>query len=259
MNMFSLDANGQTSSQFYLVSMGIGDPDNITVRALKTARQADVVFAMTRVQENFSELLQGKEVYNAGHGLFTPMARRKQTDEEVDALEAQTRNIIRKAVNAGKTVAVLDYGDPLVYGPQVGYLKEFQDLNPVVIPGVSSFNAANAVLAQGVTNGPRNESVILTAAKTTREGYQGTDPLVKLAESQSTLAFFTMGLALPEVVRQLMQHYPEKTPVAIVLHAGVAEKQSVLRATLDTIVERTEGGTLPFEHMIYVGEFLERA
>ncbi|MFA5702602.1 MAG: SAM-dependent methyltransferase [Advenella sp.] len=244
------------NASLYLVSMGIGDSDNITVRALKTVAKADVIFAMPRVRENFPELLKGKEIHDSGHGLFTPMARRKQAADEVDAMEAKARSIIREAVNAGKTVAVLDYGDPLVYGPQVGYLKEFRDLNPVVIPGVSSFNAANAALGLGVTNGPRNESVILTAAKTTREGYQGTDPLVKLAESQSTLVFFSMNLELPEVVRQLMQYYPADTPVAVVLHAGVAEKQSVLQATLDTVVEKTEGGRLPFEHMIYVGAFL---
>lgn len=33
--------------QLYLVSMGIGDPDNITLRALKTVEKADVVFANT--------------------------------------------------------------------------------------------------------------------------------------------------------------------------------------------------------------------
>jgi precorrin-4 methylase len=157
----------------------------------------------------------------------------------------------------GKTVAVLDYGDPMVFGPQAGYINEFSELNPIVVPGISSFNAANAAVARGLTDGPNSESVILTAAKTARENYEGTDTLAKLAETQSTMAFFTMGIDLQEVVKQLKQQYPADTPMAIVFNAGTLEKQSVLHATLDTIVEKIQGQELPFEHMIYIGDFLK--
>lgn len=251
-----LSANKTTNSQFYLVSLGIGDPDNITVRALKTIEKADVIFSISRVPTIFPDLLKDKEVYDAGHGLFSSLARRRFSEEEVLAMEEETRQIIRKAVNAGKTVAVLEYGDPMVYGPQAGYINEFKDLNPIVIPGVSSFNAANAALGRGLTDGPNSETVILTTAKSTSDGYSGTDSLVKLSETRSTMVFFTMKLDIAEVVKQLKQNYPGHTPIAIVLYAGDNEKQSVLQATLDTIVEKTADLTLPFEHMIYVGEFL---
>lgn len=253
----SLEKANSSSSQLYLVSMGIGDPDNITLRALKTVEKADVVFANTNLQKKFSHLLQNKELHEAGHGLFTSLARRKSTDAEVDTMEANTRRVIDEAISVGKTVAVLDYGDPMVFGPQAGYINEFSELNPIVVPGISSFNAANAAVARGLTDGPNSESVILTAAKTARENYEGTDTLAKLAETQSTMAFFTMGIDLQEVVKQLKQQYPADTPMAIVFNAGTLEKQSVLHATLDTIVEKTEGQELPFEHMIYIGDFLK--
>ena len=172
------------------------------------------------------------------------------------ALEVQTRRIIREAVAAGKTIAVLDYGDPMIYGPQSGFISEFSDLNPMIVPGVSSFNAANAAIARGLTDGPNSESIILTAAKVARAGYEGTDSLVKLSETQSTMAFFTMGVELGEVVQQLKQNYDGNTPIAIVYYAGDLEKQSVLHATLDTIVDAVGDKPLPFEHMIYVGDFL---
>ncbi len=240
----------------YLVSVGIGDPDNMTVKARKLLERADIVFGMKRVREQLPELLQGKEVHEAGHGLFGPMARRDKPAAEVEAMEAETRRIVREGVKAGKTVVVLDYGDPTIYGPQTGYLKEFHDLAPEVVPGISSFNAANAALARGITDGGMSRSVIITAAMGARDGYKGSDTLEKLAETRSTMVFFTMGMKLPEVVRKLKQHYPGETPIAIVSHAGVARKQAVLQATLDTVVERTSGGELPFEHLIYVGDFL---
>ena len=175
----SLESNSTTTSQLYLISMGIGDPDNITLRALKTVEKADVIFASTQLQEKFAALLKNKELHNSGHGLFTSLARRKASEDEVVAMEEETRRIIRDAIAGDKIVAVLDYGDPMVYGPQSGYVIEFSDLNPVVIPGISSFNAANAAIARGLLSsrrdstksidraGPRKSAPIASAARAT--------------------------------------------------------------------------------------------
>jgi precorrin-4 methylase len=202
-------------------------------------------------------LLKGKQIHDAGHGLFMKMARlHHKPPEEIETQENETRRIIREAVAAGKTVAVLDNGDPMIYGPHAGYLEEFANLSPEVVPGLSSFNAANAALKRDVTRGVASHSVILTAAMGSQEGYSGKDSLEKLAESQSTMVFFTMGMDLPAVVEKLKRSYPGDTPIAIVSQAGCRESENVLRATLDTVLAQTEGGKLPFEHLIYVGDFL---
>ncbi|CAM5197562.1 hypothetical protein OURE66S_04539 [Oligella ureolytica] len=39
----SLESNSATINQLYLISMGIGDPDNITLRALKTVEKANII------------------------------------------------------------------------------------------------------------------------------------------------------------------------------------------------------------------------
>lgn len=250
-------AQAAGQGKLYLVSVGIGDPDNITVKAQKVLKQADLLIGGKRVADNFADLVQGKEIHEAGHGLFTPMQRRNMDDDKASAMEQKNRELIRQAIKQGKTVAVVDYGDPLIFGPQTGYLKEFHDLNPVVIPGVSSFNAANAALGTGITSGKNSQSVILTSVGSARDNYKGSDPLAKLAQTQSTIALFTMRVDLPLVVEQLKQHYPGNTPVAIVSHAGYSDKQQVLRATLDSVVSQVGDSELPFEHMIYVGSFLE--
>lgn len=250
-------AQAAEQGKLYLVSVGIGDPDNITVKAQKIIKQADLLIGGRRLTENFADLVQGKQVHEAGHGLFTPMQRRNMDDDKATAMEQKNRDLIRQAIKAGKTVAVVDYGDPMIFGPQTGYLQEFQDLNPVVVPGVSSFNASNAALARSVTSGKTSQSVILTSVGSARKDYKGTDPLARLAQTQSTIALFTMRVDLPLVVSQLKQHYPGDTPVAIVSHAGYSDKQQVLRATLDTVVDRVSDSDLPFEHMIYVGKFLQ--
>lgn len=241
------------TGRLYLVGLGAGDRDNMTLRAQKVIAEADVVFAMGRVLKDYADMLEGKELHEAGHGLFADFGRRHKDNTE---MEAQARTVIRGAVAAGKTVAILDNGDPMVYGPHTGYLTEFADLKPQVVPGLSSFNAANAALQRGVASGKVSRSVLLTAASAAREGYTGKDTLAELGRTQSTMVFFTMGLDLPEVVEQLKQSYPGDTPMAIVSYAGFKDRETVLLATLDTILERS-GGKLPFEHLIYVGDFLK--
>lgn len=260
------------SGHLYLVSVGIGDPDNITVRAQKTIAEADIVFGMKRyLRERYAGLLQGKEFHEAGHGLFQETrpnpSRNAKTSEaksgrvenmaERAALEEQARRVIREAVAAGKTVAILDYGDPTIYGPQAGYLREFADLDPVVIPGISSFNAANAALRRGITQGALSHSVILTHAPDAKIWGDGLDTLKTLAQSRSTMVFFTMRSSLPEFVARMKEEYPGDTPVAIVAHAGFLDKEKVIKATLDTILERVGDEALSFEHLIYVGDFLK--
>ncbi|MFJ5483603.1 SAM-dependent methyltransferase [Pectobacterium actinidiae] len=244
------------SGQFHLVSTGIGDPGNITVNAQVILRRADVVFGIPRLQESFADLLQGKELHEPGHGLFMDLIRRDTPAEKADALEADVRRIVRSAIAEGKRVAVMDYGDSMIFGPQAGFLKEFRDLEPVVIPGISSFNAANAALARDLMAGQNSRSVILAAAFDSREDYTGTDTLARLAKTGSTLVFFTMRTQFAALVENLKNHLPGITPLAVVSHAGRGEQHSVLRATLDTAIDATRGQQLPFEHLVYVGDFL---
>lgn len=238
----------------YLVSTGVGDPDNMTVRAQKIISKAAIVFARKGASERMPELLAGKDIHDAGHGMFwNDGTKGNKPKAEIVAQEEATRRIIRNGIAAGKTVVILDNGDPAIYGPHTGYLKEFNDLNPEVVPGISSFNAANAALKTGVTGGG-SRAVILTAATKT-PGDKGNDALAKLAESRSTMVFF-MDRNLGDAIKQLKTHYPGDTPIAIVSEAGSVQKQSVLQGTLDTIVAKTGNGKLPFQHLIYVGDFL---
>jgi precorrin-4 methylase len=151
-----------------------------------------------------------------------------------------------------KTVAILDSGDPMIYGPWEWCLEEFEDLHPVVVPGVSCFNAGNAALKKGVTNSDRTKSVILTATDWPGK----TDTIEKLSVHGSTMVLFTMRADFKDFIRRLSVNYPPETPVAIVKHAGYHGQEQVIRGTLGTIVKDVGEDRLPFEYLIYVGDFL---
>ncbi len=248
-------------TRLYLVGVGPGDPDLITLRALDVIRKAQVVFCTVGIREKFGPQLEGKEVLDGYWRLFPYYGQDPATlpaDQRAEAERlAQRRKEftarVRQAVAEGKTVAILDHGDPLIYGPWEWCLEEFEDLHPLVVPGLSAFNAANAALRKGVTSAELTKAVILTSTDWPGK----TDTIDKLAAHRSTMVLFTMRAELPELVKKLSAGYPPETPVAIVKYAGYAKKEEVVRGKLGTILEQLRGQPLPFEYLLYVGDFLE--
>jgi len=253
-------AASPATTQLYLVGVGPGDADLVTIRALNVMKKADLLFCSDRVKEKFPDELQGKEVIGGYWRLFPyygqdPASFEGEERREAEELAVKRKEFIgrvRDAVGRGKTVAIVDSGDPLIYGPWAWCLEEFEDLHPVVVPGVSCFNAANAALRRGVTNSDTTKSVILSAADWPGK----TDTIEKLSVHHSTMALFTMRTDFEEFVKKLSINYPAQTPVAIVIQAGYADKERVIQGTLGTILKQVSQQDLPFEYMIYVGDFL---
>ena len=253
-------ADAKQSPRFYLVGLGPGDPDLMTLRAVKVIEQADLIFCSERWTERLAAYLEGKEVVHGYWRLF-PYYGRDPSEfegEERRRCEQITRKRnefiarVREAVKQGKTVAMLDSGDPLIYGPSAWCLEEFEDLDPVVVPGLSCFNAGNAALRRGITTGGNTKSVILTA-----DDWPGmTDTIEKLSVHRATMVLFTMKAQFDDFIARLSVNYPPETPVAVVKQAGYAEKEEVIEGTLSTIRDRIGNERLPFEYLIYVGDFL---
>lgn len=253
-------AEEEQPTQFYLVGLGPGDPDLMTLRAVKVIEKADVIFCSERWAEKLGKYLEGKTLYHGywrlfpyyGHDPSEFEGEKRRECEQIAKKRNEFIGIVRQAVADGKTVAMLDGGDPLVYGPCAWSLEEFEDLSPVVVPGVSCFNAANAVLRRGVTTSDRTKSVILTAA----DWIGGSDTIEKLSAHQTTMVLFTMRTKFKEFIDKLSINYPPETPIALVKHAGYAEKEDVIRSTVGEVLDEVGEERLPFEYLIYVGEFL---
>jgi len=244
--------------KFYLVGMGPGDADLATLRAVKVIEKADLIFASQKYQERYASLLAGKKVLD-GYGRLFPFygkacakvsaqeqSRERMSCEEYHQKQAEFERLVRAAVAQGKTVAMLDSGDPLIYGPCAWSLTALKDLDTEVVPGLSCFNAANAALQAGVTQGKNSHSVLLASGWSVDE----------MAVHRSTMVLFTMRHEFKQFVDALSKHYPADTPVAIVSHAGYAQKEKVTHGTLGTILAQVGADNQPFEYLLYVGDFL---
>ncbi len=261
-------SKGSKKGSFYLVGMGAGDPDLATIRAMKVVEEADLIYCHDSLKERFSHILDNKEVIiPSEYGWIWYGYGKRESDFQGKELErfmacrkvrGQIIVRVRQAIKEGKKIAILDHGDPLIYGPWVWVLEEFADLKPTVIPGISSFNAASAILKKEVTSGKNTKSVILTTPDVAEWLERSAFDMDKVARHQVTMVIFmpSYNTELKDLVAELSAYYPQDTPIAIVVYAGFKEKERVIQGTLDNIVEKVGNEKFPFEHLMYVGDFL---
>jgi precorrin-4 methylase len=244
--------------KFYLVGIGPGDSDLATLRAMKVIEKADLIFAGNRIKDRFVPFLEGKKVLE-DYGRVFPFygkdcskvteeekAKEQMSCEEYQQKQREFASMVREAVSQGKTVAMLDNGDPLIYGPCSWSLLELSDLETQVVPGLSALNAANAALGKNVTSGGTANSVILASGWSVEE----------MAVHQATMVLFTMRTEFKKFIDSLSKHYSPETPIALVISAGYAEQEKVMYSTLGTVMDQLGEDKLPFEYLLYVGDFL---
>lgn len=133
--------------KFYGVGTGPGDPELITVKAVRILRSADIVFVPDsgRDRESIALEIAGEyldentEVVN----LTFPMTY--DSDERVKN-RRENAAIILSAIESGKTAVFLTLGDPMLYSTYI-YMLESLSASGVeieTVPGVTSFAASAA-------------------------------------------------------------------------------------------------------------------
>jgi len=229
--------------RFLIVNAGPGGRGNITLRGLEALQAADLVIASERQRARFAADLAGREVIDGGHGLFTDLALRRLSPEEAARQEDDIRARIESVHAAGGTVVLLESGDAALFSPYRGYLAAFRHLLPELVPGASSFNAANAALGQSLLHDQRHR-LQMTGLAAFMEADGTALPEVWV--------LFCMGLDLPELAAKARALYPPETPVALVLDAGYPECE-VIRCRVDTLAE-PGGREISFPTcIIYIG------
>ena len=130
------------NASFCIIGVGPGDPDLLTLKAVRLINMADVVVypvistGHSRARKTVSEHVDERHQELPFH---LPM--------EVDPAAAQiayddVTEKIRQHLEAGATVALLCEGDPFFYGSAIHiYMRLVDDYTTQIVPGVSSLMA----------------------------------------------------------------------------------------------------------------------
>lgn len=137
------------NAQFIGLGVGPGDPELVTLKAVRYIEQADVISYIANDKgesqaKHIARLaLQGASDYEE-IVVAMPMSEDRSLANKVYD-EAATA--ISVAVSAGKKVVFLCEGDPLFFGSFAYLLERLQDhIDCEVVPGISSVHAAASAL-----------------------------------------------------------------------------------------------------------------
>jgi len=237
---------GAKEGRLYVLGMGPSEPDLTAPRALLIVEKADIILCSSHMQERFRKYIDPQKVafspWEGIHGEEAAKLRKRNYGEWISKVEKQRKKVqdfVLQHINNGKTIVMLDGGDPCVYGPSLFWLlKGFDDRYLEVVPGMSSFNAASAALKRPMT-GENTRFVMLTAPCSLfgRSNEKNDGILKDLSKYDVTMIFYMALSTMDELVEKFNKYYPPDLPMAIVYFAGYSEKERVLRSTLGTILE----------------------
>jgi uroporphyrin-III C-methyltransferase len=206
----------------YLVGAGPGDPDLLTVKALRLLQTAEAVLYDELVSPEILQLISpAAQLHNVGKR----SGQKKITQEEINFLMAAL-------ADSGLQVVRLKSGDPLIFG-RAG--EEMESLRRAgipyeVVPGVTSALGAAAAAHIPLTHRRASSAVVLLTAQQA-SGSEAAD-WSKLAGSGATLVICMPGQNYTELAAKLKAAGLDgQTPCAVISRATTAS-QSIHRTTI---------------------------
>ncbi|MCP9987414.1 MULTISPECIES: precorrin-4 C(11)-methyltransferase [Streptomyces] len=226
----------------YFIGAGPGAADLITVRGARTLASCRVcLYAGSLVP---AELLAE----------CPPDARLVDTARmDLDAITAE----LVAAHKAGHDVARLHSGDPSVFSAVAEQMRRLDAAGVPyeMVPGVPAFAAAAAALKRELTVPTVGQTVILTRIAQQATPMPEGEDLATLGRSGALLVLHLAARYVDRVVAELVPHYGEDCPAAVVAMASRPD-ELVLRGTLADIAARTKAAGVTRTAVIIVGRTL---
>lgn len=228
----------------YLVGAGPGDPELISLKALRALDEAQCIIYDYLADKSFVQGRECEVIYVGKEGSSHTL-----TQDEINAL------IIEKALE-GKTVVRLKGGDPFIFGRGGEEAEELEarGIPFVIIPGVSSFYSAPAYAGIPLTH--RDFANAFEVVSGHRRADADEDDDVNFPEYNPEKTFvFLMGMKnLKHISRKLIKekNFDPQTPVGIISW-GTRPEQRVITAPLSLIADEVEKSKMKPPAIIIMG------
>ena len=216
------NASRKTQGTCTLVGAGPGDPELLTVKAVKAIRAATVLLVDDLVNE---EVL--KHASSSARIVF--VGKRGGCKSTPQAFIEQ---LMINAVHEGETVVRLKGGDPFIFGrggEEVEHLREV-GIEANIINGITSGLAAITSLGAPLTHREHAHGVVFVTGHA-KPGDNGTDwrQLAATARDAKLTLVIYMGVSGAEHIQnELLTGLPESTPVAIIENASLPHQRQAL-------------------------------
>ena len=229
----------------YLVGAGPGDPELLTLRALRLLETADVVFHDDLVPDEVLALVHR-------HALVTSVGKRCGRPR---ITKAGIHALLIESAKAGQSVVRLKQGDPLVFGRAAEEIAALRDAEiPFeVVPGVTAAFAAGAALQLPLTD-RKSASKLIFATGHHAEGKDAAPLWSGPLPEDATLVLYMPGRDTKRLASDLrVAGVAADVPCAAVSHAATS-RQSYAACRLEEF-DALECGPAPL--LLLVGRAME--
>ena len=242
------EGRGGVNPKVTLVGAGPGDPDLLTLKAVKALAKANVVLydalandeILAYAPQESIKIFVGKRIGNHAY-----------TQEQINQL------IVDNALTYGHVVR-LKGGDPFIFGrgsEEIEYAESF-GIPTFVIPGISSAIAAPASQGISLTKRGTSESFWVITGTTSDRNLSND---VALASQSSATVVILMGMSkLSQIVSLFQKESKGETPIAIIQN-GTTPDEKIGIGTIDTIEEVVAQNKLSSPAIIIIGEVVKES
>jgi precorrin-2/cobalt-factor-2 C20-methyltransferase len=229
-------------SKFYGIGVGPGDPELLTVKAVRVLGEAGVVCVPISGPDRDSLALQAAAPYlPAGYEtmeLSFPMSRDRSVLTESWRAAGEA---VAARVAAGRVVVFLTLGDPLLYstyGYLLRYLKRHHPECPrETVPGITSFGAAAAAAGEPLAEGEESLAVLPCA--------YGLEAVERALDTFDNVVLLKVHRRLPEITALLAAR-------GLLEHAFLASRVGREGQFFSTDIENVSAGSAGYMSLIVV-------
>ena len=230
-----------------VVGAGPGDPELITLKAIKAIKDAKVIMYDALINEALLD-------YASPEIELIFVGKRKgcyaYQQEQINEL------IVTRAKSHGHVVR-LKGGDPFVFGrgaEELDYAKQY-GLETYIVPGISSALAVPAY--QGIPLTKRGSSESFWVITGTTKSHRLSNDIFLAAQSTATVVIL-MGMAkLQEIMAIFSEVGKQDVPVAIIQN-GTTENENIGIGTVQTIGDVVKEKQLSSPAIIVIGEVVKQ-
>jgi len=231
----------------YLVGAGPGDPELLTLRAVRLLQKADVVVYDHLVSSAVLDF-----VAKNAQRIYAGKRRNEHTmrQEQINAL------LVKLALE-GKQVVRLKGGDPFIFGRGGEELQTLaaQGVAFEVVPGVTAASGVSSYAGIPLTHRDYAQSCTFVTGHL-KDGSADLDWPSLVRPRQTVVIYMGLG-GLPEICRQLILHgAPRDLPIAVVQDGSIST-QKVVTGTISNIPERVAQAKLKSPCLTLIGEVVK--